>query len=405
MFRDEVIEGRKAKFRGRASIAIPLSWRIVTTFAVVSLASVLCFLAFTPFTRSVTVEGSLARSAGVADIVAPRLGTISDVSVVDGQRVTKGTVLATLETDRYGQGGEGFGAVATDAISEQADLTATQAVAAGSKSDLDVRAARARAAAIAEEIALIEKQMVAQRGLIETAAGDLERIREIAKNGFISRRDVQLREETLVSRQLALSQSQQLLVTRRLARDEARNEANSVQVSARSEQARLGVARMDFERARSEAEGERSYTLRSPISGRVTAVTANVGKAAPAGEVLMSVEPHSSKLVANLHIPSEAVGFVREGQSVRLAIDAFPYQRFGHITGRIVAVASATTTAPGTTGKPYFLAKVALDETSIRAFGRTESLKSGMLAEAKVEIARQSLIAWLFEPLFAARSR
>lgn len=405
MFRDEVIEGRKAKFRGQASIAIPLSWRIVTTFAVVSLAAVLCFLALTPFTRSVTVEGSLARSAGVAEIVAPRPGTISDVQVTEGEHVKKGTVLATLETDRYGQGSEGFGAVATQAIAEQADLTAAQAAAAGSKSGLDVRAAYARAAAIAEEITLIEKQMAAQRGLIETAEQDLERIRGIAKNGFISRRDVQIREETLVARQLALSQSQQLLVGRRLAKEEALTEANSIQVSARSEQARLAVARMDFERARAEAEGDRSYTLRSPIAGRVTAIVANVGKSMPAGEVLMAVEPYSSKLVANLRIPSEAVGFVREGQSARLAIDAFPYQRFGHINGTIVSVASAPTLAPGAAGKPYFLAQIELEETSIRAFGRRESLKSGMLAEAKVEIARQSLFAWLFEPLFAARSR
>ncbi|KTE05783.1 hypothetical protein ATE76_20355 [Sphingopyxis sp. H093] len=369
------------------------------------MVSVLCFLAITPFTRSVTVEGSLARSAGVAEIVAPRLGTVSDVRVVEGEHVKKGTVLATLETDRYGEGSEGFGKVVTEAIAEQANLTAAQAAAAGSKSGLDVRSAQTRAAAIGEEIALIEKQMAAQRGLIETAEHDLERIRGIAKNGFISRRDVQIREETLVSRQLALSQSQQLLVSRRLAREEALNEANSIQVAARSEQARLAVARMDFERARAEAEGDRSYSLRSPIAGRVTAIVANVGKSMPAGDVLMSVEPYSSKLVANLRIPSEAVGFVREGQSARLAIDAFPYQRFGHINGKIISVASAPTIAPGAAGKPYFLAKIELDETSIRAFGRRESLKSGMLAEAKVEIARQSLFTWLFEPLFAARSR
>lgn len=405
MFREEVIEGRKAKFRGRASIAIPLSWRIVTTFAVISLVAVLLFLAFTPFTRSVTVEGSLARSAGVAEIVVPRLGTVSDVRVVEGERVEKGAVLVTLETDRYGQGMEGFGAVATEAIAQQANLTAAQAAAASNKSGLDVRAAYARAAAIAEEITLIEKQMTAQRGLIETAEQDLERIRGIAKNGFISRRDVQIREETLVARQLALSQSQQLLVGRRLAKAEALTEANSIQVSAQSEQARLAVARMDFERARAEAEGDRSYTLRSPIAGRVTAIVANVGTSMPAGDVLMSVEPYSSKLIANLRIPSEAVGFVREGQSARLAIDAFPYQRFGHINGKIVSVANAPTIASGAVGKPYFLAKIALDENSIRAFGRRESLKSGMLAEAKVEIARQSLFAWLFEPLFAARSR
>ena len=121
-------------------------------------------------------------------------------------------------------------------------------------------------------------------------------------------------------------------------------------------------------------------------------------------EVLLSVEPYRSKLIANLRISSEAVGFVREGQPVRLAIDAFPYQRFGYITGKIVSVASSPTAAVGATGKPYFLAKVKLDETSIRAFGRTESLKSGMLTEARVEIARQSLFAWLFEPLLAARS-
>jgi len=404
MFREEVIEGRKARFRGRASIAIPLSWRLVTTFAVTSLIAVLVFLAFTPFSRSVTVEGSLARLTGGANIVAPRLGTITDINVVDGQDVTRGSVLATLETDRYGQGKDGLGFVATEAIAEQEKLTAAQAAAADTKSALDIRSAHARAAAITEEIRIIERQMAAQRGLIETAEGDLERIRGIAKNGFISRRDVQIREETLVSRQLALAQSQQLLVARKLAREEALAEANSVQVSARSEQARLAVVQQDYLRARSEAEGERSYTLRSPISGRVTAIVANVGASAAAGEVLMSVEPYRAQLIANLRISSEAVGFVREGQAVRLAIDAFPYQRFGHISGRIIAVASAPSIAPGADGKPYYLAKVRLDETSVRAFGRTENLKSGMLAEARIEIARQSLFAWLFEPLFAARS-
>ena len=404
MFREEVIEGRKAKFRGRASIAIPLSWRIVTAFAVISLVSVFCFLALTPFSRSVTVQGTLARSAGVADIVVPRLGTISYVSVTDGQFVTRGTVLATLETDHYGQGSEGVGAAATEAISEQETLTGAQAAAAVSKAKLDVRAAHSRAAAIANEIALIEKQMVAQSGLIETAERDLERIRGIAKNGFISRHDVQVREETLVSRQLALSQSQQLLIARKLARDEALNEANSVQVSGQSEQARLAVALKDFERARAEAESEQSYTLRSPIAGRATAVTANVGKTVSAGEVVMSVEPRISKLIAELRISSEAVGFIQEGQSVRLAIDAFPYQRFGRISGKIISVASAPTVSANAATKPYFLAKVELNDPSVKAFGRKESLRPGMMAEANVEIARQSFFAWLFEPLFAARA-
>lgn len=403
MFREEVFEGRKQNIGGRASIAIPISWRIITGFGVISFGLLMCFLAFTPFARSVSVHGALARSAGIAEITAQLPGIVSDVSVTEGQQVAKGAALATIATDRFGEGQLGVDAIASAAIADQATLLTAQASEHSSKLQLDASTAHERAAGIAQEIHLIEKQLAIQRGLIETAEIDLDRVKEIANNGFISGRDLRLREEALVSRQLTLSQLQQTLIARKLARAEALNEAKSIQAFARSEEARLGVILAGIKRDRAEVEGRQSYILRSPIPGRVTALIANVGRAIPTGDVLMAIEPQSSELIANLHVSTEAVGFIHEGQVVRLAVDAFPYQRFGHISGKIIDIASAPSASAEGHAKTYFIAKVGLTDSSVRAFGKKEALKPGMLVEGKVVIARQSFFEWLFEPLFAAK--
>lgn len=48
---------------------------------------------------------------------------------------------------------------------------------------------------------------------------------------------------------------------------------------------------------------------------------------------------------------------------------------------------------------------VAIGKASVSAYGREEPLVSGMTLAARIVTERQSLLQWLFEPLFAVRQR
>lgn len=92
---------------------------------------------------------------------------------------------------------------------------------------------------------------------------------------------------------------------------------------------------------------------------------------------------------------------------MRLAIDAFPYQRFGSVAGKVLTVSTSTVSAQATNGagRRVYPVTVALGRSSIRAFGRSQQLVPGMTLTARIVTERRSLFEWLFEPLYAVSKR
>ena len=50
--------------------------------------------------------------------------------------------------------------------------------------------------------------------------------------------------------------------------------------------------------------------------------------------------PADGRIEAELLAPSRAIGFIQTGQAVALSLQAFPYQRFGTVPGKISTVSS-----------------------------------------------------------------
>jgi membrane fusion protein len=121
----------------------------------------------------------------------------------------------------------------------------------------------------------------------------------------------------------------------------------------------------------------------------------------------MSIIPANSRLRAELYVPTSAVGFVASGQIVRLAVDAFPYQRFGTVSARIIEVSGATTGKPDANGTatPVYLVTAEIEDPNVSAFGRAQPLLPGMTLSARIVTEKRSLIEWLFEPLLAIERR
>lgn len=407
MFRHELISASRNRLSGDVAIAVPVSWQSVGYLIFGGIVASVLFLSLASYSRIETVAGAIIPDTGVSTIVPTRAGVIAALAVREGQEVAAGAELATIRVEEDGTGVHSPGALVEIAIARQDASLAAQSEAAQASAQAQAAQLAAQRSGLVAEIQQLQSQITSQRALIASAQKDLDRASTIAERGFISGRDLQVREEALLARQQGLAQLEQALATKRAALAESERSAAQVSAQARAQTASLSAARAQVAQQAASTAGARSYVLRAPVAGRVTALTARVGQpASPQGQ-LMTIVPAGAKLRAELAVPSSAIGFVKQGQSVRLAIDAFPYQRFGTVSGKVQTVATSAVNAQGPNGSivVVYPVTVALDAASIAAYGRSEPLVSGMTLTARIVTERQSLLEWLFEPLFAVRRR
>lgn len=407
LFRSEATQSRANRLSGDILLAIPLPWQTIGYLLFGGIAVALVFLSFASYSRIETVTGSVVPDTGVSSIIPTRSGIIVELAVKDGQQVAKGDILAAIRVEEDSSTGLPVAARIEEAAGLQDASLAAQMAASASAAQAQIRQLAAQRTGLAAEISQIRSQIDLQQGLIDSAGKDLDRARQVAARGFVSKRDLQVREETLIARQQGLAQLHQTLSAKRAALTEAERASAQAAAQARAQNASLAASRAQVAQQVASAAGARSYVLRAPVAGQVTALTARVGQPSTPDVPLMTIVPAGSTLRAELAVPSAAIGFIEPGQPVRLAIDAFPYQRFGTVEGKVLSVASSALTRrdPNGATSPVYPVAVELDHAEVTAFGRTEPLIAGMTLTARIVTDKQTLLEWLFEPLFAVRRR
>ena len=117
--------------------------------------------------------------------------------------------------------------------------------------------------------------------------------------------------------------------------------------------------------------------------------------------------------MANLYVPSKAIGFVKAKDKVILRYQAYPYQKFGHAEGEIVSVARTALGKQELAGlgtifsemallnEPAYLVKVKLAKQTVKAYGEEKPLQIGMILEADILHERKKLYEWVLDPLYS----
>lgn len=407
MFRAKILEETREGLSGGTFIAIPISWHAIGYLLLASLAAALVLLSLATYSRVETALGTIAPDKGISTILPTRTGTVVELAVTEGQRVKAGDLLAQIRTEEDSGQDLSSAQQIEQAIARQDASLASQIDAANAAASAQQSQLAAQQAGLRSEIGQIQSQITIQQNLIETAQADLSRAQQVAERGFISQRDLQVRGETLLARQQVLSQLNQSLSAKRAALAESERSSAQIAAQARATGANLAAARAQVGQQAASTAGSRSYAIRAPISGTVTALTARIGQPANPQVPLMTIVPAGAELQAELAVPSSAIGFVEAGQEVSLAIDAFPYQQFGTVKGEVLTVAESALSQQDANGAvvAVYPVRVKLNANAVSAFGRSKPLVSGMTLSARIVTEKQSLLEWLFEPLYAVRRR
>lgn len=152
--------------------------------------------------------------------------------------------------------------------------------------------------------------------------------------------------------------------------------------------------------------------LRAPQAGVVKELaTTTIGAVVQPGTVLLSLVPRNEPLMAEVAIQNEDIGFVTEGQAVRVKFAAYPFQKYGTLDGRVRTLIADSAqqqsprqrpeeTAEAQVGAPQsFKAIVELKTQQLAQHGARLPLAAGMQLTAEVVEGRRTVLEYLLSPV------
>ncbi|HBC2911854.1 TPA: HlyD family efflux transporter periplasmic adaptor subunit, partial [Escherichia coli] len=74
----------------------------------------------------------------------------------------------------------------------------------------------------------------------------------------------------------------------------------------------------------------------APVSGKIQQLNVHTeGEVVTTAETLMIIVPENDMLEVNAFVQNKDIGFIGIGQDVIIRVDAFPYTRYGYLTGKV----------------------------------------------------------------------
>lgn len=169
-----------------------------------------------------------------------------------------------------------------------------------------------------------------------------------------------------------------------------------------AEELRKSTRRRDFQ------------ALRAPVSGTVQqlAVT-TIGGVVQAAQPIMIIVPDDAEVEVEALILNKDIGFVREGQPVRVKLEAFPFTDYGILEGvvetisrdaidqREQAAARDEKNRPVQPGLVY-AARIRLKQRTIEIAGKNQPIGSGLAVQAEIKTGERRIIQYLLSPIVKA---
>ena len=350
------------------------------------------------------------------------------VALAERDRAQSDLVAASLDGLRLAAFLDGsdtapFGAVAAasafDRARAQAQLTAQLAMRASQLAGLEQEKMQRSADRLAQQqtVAKLEQTLplVARRASIRdqaTALGNTSVLADLESQQLLveTRAELEITRSKIVALDAAIIGLEQKVV----ATDaEIRTNAMGELGKARD---RIHAAEEALAKAARRTEQQ---TLRAPISGTVQQMhIANIGAVVTPAQQLLSLVPLDDHVEVEAVLENRDVGFVAAGQRVELKVDAFPFTRYGLMSGTVVSVDRDAEAAPvGQSGvqgsqrsadaidhvedseRLRYTVHIALQPATLDIDGQPASLLPGMSVKAEILTGKRRIIDFLLAPL------
>jgi len=156
---------------------------------------------------------------------------------------------------------------------------------------------------------------------------------------------------------------------------------------------RIAALKADLENAH-----DNLLTVRSPYDGVLISLDQrSVGSFVQQGQILCQLSRKDAQPRARMTLNEAGLPKLAVAQRVRYFFEAYPYQRYGAVDGKLDWISPSTVTS---TDGAHFIALASLDRTSIsQGRGQPLPLRVGMRGDAHIIVGGRTLFEYAFEPV------
>nr|MCU0536255.1 HlyD family secretion protein [Hydrococcus sp. Prado102] len=205
----------------------------------------------------------------------------------------------------------------------------------------------------------------------------------------IAQAQLKLQEQQRNSQSLAYSGRLALLKSQ----DELKNlETEMTTLTAEIAQSQSQIQSLQFQLTQ--------RVIKTPIEGIVFQLPVkNAGDVLQAGDLIAEIAPKGSLLVLRSQMDTTESGSLRVGMPVKMKFDAYPFQDYGVVEGKLNQIAPTSKVTDTTQGQvtTYDL-EIELKQTCIPTPDRCIALKPGQTATAEVIVRQRRIIDFLLDP-------
>jgi multidrug resistance efflux pump len=327
----------------------------------------------------------LVPATGADPIQSPHAAIISRIDATEGQEVKKGAELFVLRSDEIRGLDTQFRTLTQDLRSKEQGL---QQAATAYEAQREIKNA---------EIEQAKSEVGFRQNHAETSRDLVGRMEKLARQGGESEVDlVRLKLDLAASEKdysVAQRTVQQVTLELRRIETEYARQRGEQQAEIENLKTKIAALKSDLENAH-----DNLLTVRSPYDGVVISLEQrSVGSFVQQGQVLCQLSQKEAKPRARMVLSEAGLPKLAVAQRVRYFFEAYPYQRYGAVDGKLDWVSPSTVSS---TDGAHFIALASLDRTEIpRSHGQSLPLRVGMRGIAHVIVGGRTLIEYAFEPV------
>jgi HlyD family secretion protein len=192
------------------------------------------------------------------------------------------------------------------------------------------------------------------------------------------------------SQDLLAAQSQYDNMMLRIVQDEEQQLTDLKLARAKARAA----ARISYE----DIDEDNFLRIRAPLDGTITSVTfRDTGAQVDEKTPVAAIAPKGVRMVLEIEINERDRAFLQAGMPVRSKFNAFPYQRYGVLTGELEHIAPSSNLNPDTKQIVY-KARVGLERDHFTINNVDTPIRYGMAAKAEIVVSNRRLIDLALDP-------
>lgn len=408
IFRQEAIDHQKAKWAGEAMLTSGFPAWIVSATCLSIIAGLVNFMVWGTYTQRISVPAEIITQPHTIQLFSQQQGIINKQFLEPPSLIKKDEHIYQIDVSRVTRSGN-VSESAVAAIEQQIMQIDNIMV----KLEDEKLSTLANLGSQLEQYSAnqkeSEKQLRNARQAMNTTRRTMESYEQYLRQGLVTKEQVSIHRGQFYQQQSTYQSLMTQVSQQEIEITKLRSDITTRDISFENQLSQYKNQRSELQKQLTEADASGTLFVDSPVDGRLAAAAVTTGQMVKAGDLLAQIVPtadYSYQLV--LWLPNSSVPYVAVNDKIKIRYDAFPFEKFGQFSGKIISLANVPSTAQEMSnytnaprdGQPYYKAIAHIDNDIFTYKRKALLLASGMKAQVTLFLEERPMYQWMFSPFY-----